>query len=174
MATPTHKLLEEPGFRTIVESEQYNALTPEKRKELLGALKEMTPEERGLFAKRARPAKGGRMAEALGQAADPNLTPLSTYPEASAMVARELPPLAVDIAGQAGGAALGSLAGPAGAVAGEIGGAVAADRLNRALGLRDPKKASIPFVGDIPNEPVVGPVTTGDILAGAPTVQFRW
>lgn len=104
-------------------------------------------------------------------------------------VAKDSAAQAIDTTLSGVGAGIGTFLGHApGGVAGGAAGAVAADRINRGLGLRDPEQADIPFAGLVnqglganlptttPNKPIATipgtsvEVTTGDLLAAAPDV----
>lgn len=158
-------------------SKEFTTSDKGMRKVLLKAFDSMTPEQKKAAVYGDEATEG--LTLALKQNAREFANTLkSAAPSVAAAgvrrIAKEGAPALIDMAGQGiGGAIGGRLGGFPGMVAGESLGAVGADRANRALGLRDPDSTMLPFVGDVGNQKLLGPVTTGDIVAGGAPLAFR-
>lgn len=152
-----------PTIRHLVNSDEYLKLKPKEREALARDFMQASEEQqndflRGLTYKNPidKPRPASRPVKELAKDAAANT---------------------IDAIGSTSGAAAGSLLGPTGSVIGDVAGSVAADRVNRAVGLRDPKTVDtilgqyknntlapqVPFVGDTD----LGPLTTGDVAAAA-------
>lgn len=160
----------------LLSSVEYTQADKAKRGKMLKMYDEASPEERqvlvygdaeteGLTIRPRKPALE-MVFDAVGALPDV----VTAAPKVGAQFAKDsgLTAMGVDILGQAGGAFIGSklpIPGATGALT--TAGAIGADRLNRAIGLRDPYKVDIPFAGPMENERLVGPVTTGDLVAAS-------
>lgn len=167
----------------LLSSEEYIKADKERRGKMLRIYDEASEEERKDMVYGTEDMEGLTLnkksfREGLGNLAlrSPKLIPAVANTESQSMVDRAVRvgkvvlPLGVDILGQAGGAAIGAASPvPGGALIGGMAGAVGADKLNRAIGLRDPKKVDlpIPFMEPMKNEKLIGPVTTGDVAAAS-------
>ncbi len=162
-ANPTRPKQFPPTIRHLVNSNEYLKLSPKEREALARDFMQANEEQQNDFLRSLtyknpvdKPRPASRPVKELAKDAVANT---------------------VDMVGSIGGAAAGSILGPAGSVAGDVIGSVGADRFNRAIGLRDPKKVDtilgqyenntfaphVPFVGNVD----LGPVTTGDVASAA-------